>query len=174
MDTTIPGDGKTFAHHLIVGNFNEIFHHDIPIVLGLVDHEAKVLRDGWNKLEPQIQTAMVHGSGIIDEIANDLDKAPATVIDNILSKFTNVKVEDLKPWLAKVQGVFTGIEAIPDQDLATTIENLQEYFKKYVGPKFGDVLSTAAQILTSFIAPDLLFSKIATYITIAYRIFVRK
>lgn len=169
----IAGDGKTFAGHLIKGNFDQIFHHDLPKVLNLGSKEAKALRDGWNKLSSELQNALVHGSGIVDTIANDVNALPTDVINGILSKFTDVKIEDLTPWLAKVQGVFTGVTAAVDQDAATTIANLQEYFKQFEGTQLGGILSTVAQILASVIAPDSIFAQIATYIETAYQVFIK-
>lgn len=164
---------KTFGGHLIHGEFDAIFNHDIPIVLGLLNRQAKILKDGWNKLAPEVQGAFVGGSGIIDTIAKNLDALPEDVINNILAKFTTIKVEDLTAWLAKVQGVFTGVEATVDQDLATTITNLQAYFKQYENTVIGNILSIAAQILISIISPSTIPAQISTYKEIAYRVFVK-
>lgn len=165
---------KTFAGHLIHGEFDAIFNHDIPILLGLANKEAKIIKDGWNKLAPEVQSAFVGGSGIIDTIANSLNSLPQDVINSILAKFTSIKVEDLTVWLAKVQGVFTGVEATVDQDLATTIVNLQAYFKKYENTVIGNILSIASQILISIISPSTIPAQISTYKEIAYRVFVKQ
>lgn len=168
------GDGKTFAGHLIKGNFDQIFHHDIPKVLNLGSKEAKALRDGWNKLSPTLQTGLVHASSIVDEIVKTANAIPADVVNNILSKFTDLKIESLTAWLAEAQGMITGVNAAIDQDAATSIANLQAYFTKYFGSsKLAGILSTGAQILTSIIAPDSIFAQIATYIETAYQVFVK-
>lgn len=164
---------KTFAGHLIHGEFVDIFNHDIPILLGLADREAKALQDGWNKLEPQLQTSLVHASGVMDTIATNLDGTGAEVLDSILAKFTDLKVENLKPWLAKVQGVFTGISAIEDQDVEVTITNLQTYLKQYDQTVIGHILSVVSQVFAAIIKPGSLASQIATYMPIAYHTFVK-
>lgn len=168
----VPGDGFTFAHHVLTLNLDEVFHYDLPKVLGFQKREAKVLRDGWAKLDITVQNALLHGTGILDTIAQDLNAVPKTVVDNILTRFTDTKIEDLQVWLAQVQGVFTGVAAIPNQDVETTIKNLQDYIKSSVdiGPKLGCILSLLAQGLAIVINPVSAVGQIATYTETAYQI----
>jgi len=172
MSTTIPGDGKTFLNHVLHLNLDEVFHHDIPKVLGLAETESQILKDSWAKLEPNVQTALLHGTGIVNEIAADLNSPAASVVDSILAKFTDLKVEDLAPLLAKLQVELTSIDAIPNQDAATTIENLQKYIQSKVstGSILGSILSRAAQALAVIINPTSVIGQIATYAETAYQI----
>lgn len=172
MPTTIAGDGRTFAHHILTLNLDEVFHHDIPKATGFAAREARILQDGWNKLDITIQNALLHGTGILDTIGADLTAAPDVVVNAILSKFTDITKEDLQAWLAKVQGIFTGVAAIPNQDAETTVKNLQAYITAHVaaGSKIGGILSLLAQGLAVIINPTSIIAQIATYSETAYQI----
>lgn len=169
MATIIAGDGKTFAGHLLHLNFKQVFQHDIPKLLNLAETESEAIQKGWEKLDESVKSSLLHGSGIINEIAADLDKAPKDVIDSVLAKFTDIKVEDLEAWLPKIQEVFTGVSASIDQDAATTILNLQAYFKQFEGTKLNGILSWISQALATIIKPDNIIAQVATYIEPAYQ-----
>lgn len=172
MPNQIAGDGKTFAHHILTLNLEQVFHHDIPKATGYASHEAKVLKAGWEKLDIVTQNALLHGTGILKIVADDLDAVPTDIANTILGKFTDVTKEDLQVWLGKVTAIFTGVAAIPNADLETTIKNLQDYLKGKLkdGSELNSILSAASQILAVIINPDAIIAQIATYAETAYQI----
>jgi hypothetical protein len=169
MSTIIAGDGRTFAGHLLHLSFKEVFNHDIPKLLNLGETEAEALQKGWEKLGPEVQDSLLHASGIINEITSDLSKAPQDVIDSVLAKFTDIKVEDLNQWLAKVSGIFTGAAINVNQDGAQSVLNLQNYFKQFEGNKLSGILSWFAQALATIIKPDNVIAQVTTYMETAYQ-----
>lgn len=172
MPNTIPGDSHTFLHHVFTFNLDQVFHHDLPKVLGIADKEARVLQDSWAKLEPAVQNALLHGAGIFKIIGDDLNAAPKDIVDKILATFTDQTKESITEWLSKVQIEITGIEAIPNQDLEATIANLQTYLNTKVkaGSNLSALLSRGAQILALIINPDSVIGQITTYLETAYQI----
>lgn len=124
----------------------------------------------WNKLEPEVQTALVHGSGVIDIINRNLSAIPADIITLIQTKYPDLDVIKLKTGLQAVTTQLTKIEAIPDQDLTKTIQNLQAYLSGLQGKFWEGASSTLAQLLSIVLAPEeTIFAKIASLIEYVYR-----
>lgn len=168
----IPGNGGTLLGHIARLQLDQIFNHDIPKATGFAARESKVLRDGWYKLEPVLQSTLLHGTGILAEIGRDLDAVPESVVNGILSKFTDITKEDLNSSLAKLQGVFTGVEAALDQDAATSVKNLDAYIKTQLslGHVVDSILSIASQALAVILNPTSQIGIIATYAETAYQL----
>lgn len=106
----------------------------------------------WHKLEPKVQDALVHGSGIIKILNDNLEKTPDVVFTIIQEKYPDITKEYLHDGLNKVAEAFK----IPSADLLTTIENLQVYLLSMSGSgKVFDVVRSAlAQILSFALAPE--------------------
>jgi hypothetical protein len=124
----------------------------------------------WNKLDPQIQDALVKGSGVINIINTNLEATPDAVFELIEAKYPDVTKEKLTAALANVTDKLKVAEGIANPDLLTTIKNLQTYFSGFHGKFWEGTASTASQLLSIAMAPDETpFAKIASFIEFVYR-----
>lgn len=129
----------------------------------------------WNKVEPEVQAALIHGSGVIDIINRNLTAIPADVVTLIQTKFPDLDVVKLQIGLQAVTTQLTKIQAVPDQDLATTIQNLQTYLSGLQGNFWEGASSTLAQLLSIVLAPqETIFAKVVSLTEYVYRTFIRK
>lgn len=122
----------------------------------------------WHKLEPKVQDALIHGSGIIKILNDNLEKTPDVVFTIIQEKYPDITKEYLHDGLNKVAEAFK----IPDADLLTTIENLQVYLLSMSGSGevFDAIRSALAQILAIALAPkETLFAKIVSLVEWVFR-----
>ena len=123
----------------------------------------------WNKLEPEVQDALLDGSGIINIVSQHLDATPDEVYDLIQKKFPSITKEKLKDGLSKVSNGLKLTENANTTDLTSTIKNLQTYFSGLHGN------SVSAQILSTVFSPDETeFAKISTLIEYVYRKKIKK
>jgi hypothetical protein len=56
----------------------------------------------WNNLEPEVQTALVHGAGIINLINENLQASPMFIFELINQKFPGITQEKLIEGLQKI------------------------------------------------------------------------
>lgn len=124
----------------------------------------------WNKLDPEVQDALIKGSGVIDIINQNLQSTPDAVFDLIEKKYPDVTKEKLTAALANVTDKLNVAQGIASPDLLTTIKNLQTYFSGFKGKFWEGTASTASQLLSIALAPDETpFAKIASFIEYVYR-----
>jgi len=124
----------------------------------------------WNKLEPDVQNALVRGSGVISIINENLQATPDVVFDLISKKFPDLTKDNLTTGLAKVTADLKVAEDVANPDVLTTIKNLQTYFAGLQGKFWQGAASTMSQILAIALAPDETpFAKVAMFIEFVYR-----
>jgi hypothetical protein len=124
----------------------------------------------WHKLEPEVQNALIHGSGVINIINQNLQKTPQEVFDLIQNKFPDLTKDKLTAALAKVTDGLKVAEDNTNPDVLTTIQNLQKYFSGLQGKFWQGAASTSSQILAIALSPDETpFAKIASFIEFVYR-----
>jgi hypothetical protein len=124
----------------------------------------------WNKLDPQVQDALIKGSGVINIINTNLQETPDVVFDLIQKKYPDVTKDKLTAALANVTDKLKVAGDIANPDLLTTIKNLQTYFSGFQGKFWEGTASTASQLLSIAIAPDETpFAKVASFIEFVYR-----
>lgn len=124
----------------------------------------------WNKLDPKIQDALVHGSGIIGIINQNLEATPDVVFDLIQKKFPDISKEKLQTALGEVTDKLKVAQDTANPDLLTTIKNLQTFFTGFHGRFWEGTASTASQLLSIALSPDdTPFAKIAMFIEYVYR-----
>lgn len=129
----------------------------------------------WNKLEPEIQTALLHGSGVIAIVNENLDKTPDFVFELIQKKFPDLTEEKLKAGLVKVNEAFKIAEDINNADLLTLLKNLQTFLSSLHGSFWEGVSSTLAQLLSIALAPEMTpFAKISLLAEFVYNKFIKK
>lgn len=124
----------------------------------------------WNKLEPEVQNALLQGSGVISLINQNLQVTPPEVFDLIQKKFPNLTQDKLTESLGKVSAGLNLAQNIENPNLFTTIQNLQTYFSTLKGKSWEGASSTMSQLLSSALAPDETpFAKISMFIEFVYR-----
>ncbi len=123
----------------------------------------------WHKLEPDVQNALIQGSGVINVISQNLETSPDEVFNIIQKKFPDLSKDKLAAGLAKVSDGFKIAENTGTPDLSTTIKNLQTYFSGLKGKFWESATSISAQMLsTLFSSEDAAFAKISSLMEYAY------
>jgi len=124
----------------------------------------------WHKLEPQVQSALVDGSGVINVINQNLQATPQQVFDIIGQKFPKLSKDKLAAGLAKVNDGLKIAQGAENPDLLTTIKDLQTYLSGLQGKFWESASSIAAQVLSTVFSPDETpFAKISMLIEYVYR-----
>jgi hypothetical protein len=124
----------------------------------------------WHKLEPDVQNALIQGSGVINVINQNLQSTPQQVFDLISQKFPDLTKDKLTAGLAKVTEGLKVAEDTANPDALTTIKNLQTYFSGLQGKFWQGAASTTSQILSIAFSPDETpFAKVAMFIEYVYR-----
>ena len=108
----------------------------------------------WHKLEPQVQNALLDGSGVVNIINENLQATPQQVFDLIQQKFPALTKEKLTEGLTKVSNGLKVAQDTGNQDLLTTIQNLQTFFSGLQGKFWESASSIAAQVLSTVLSPD--------------------
>jgi hypothetical protein len=138
-------------------------------------------KKAWYKLSPEIQKAMVHGSGVIAVINKYLTAAPEFVIDAIKQKFPDLHIEQLTTGLNKVAEALNIAESMNNAELAITVTNIQKYLATHkpdilVKSKTWALIShTAASAISIFLAPaETTVATITNLIEFGYQEFIKK
>lgn len=129
----------------------------------------------WHNLEPEVQKALLHGSGVIDIVNKNLDATPDFVWEIIQKKFPDITEDKLKEGLSKINADFKIAEENLSDDLPTLIGNLQKYLATLKGKFWEAASSTLAQILSAIFAPEqTVFAKIVMVVEFVYRKFIKE
>ncbi len=124
----------------------------------------------WHKLEPEVQAALIHGSGVVKVINENLDKTPDIVFSIIEKKFPDLTKANLESGLAKVNAAFGIAEGVDSPDLLTLIQNIQKYLSGLKGKFWENASSIISQTLAIALAPDETpFAKIVQFIEFVFR-----
>jgi len=129
----------------------------------------------WNKLSPELQKAMVNGSGVIEAINSNVDKAPSFVLDLIRKKYPDFDTVKLKAALGQLSKNLKIADDIEDPDLETTIRNLQTYLSGLQGQTWAIISNSLANIIAVAVAPKN--TKVAAIIQLmefVYQSFIKK
>lgn len=154
----------------IFDKIGDFFENFAEWVKGLFNAAEKA----WHKLEPEIQDALLKGSGIIAVINENLGKTPDVVFELIQSKFPDISKEKLHEVLTVVDKQFGTAATIEDPDLLTTIENLQEFLSGLQGNVWQGISSSMAQVLSIAFADEKTpFAKIQMLMEYVYNEFVK-
>jgi hypothetical protein len=132
-------------------------------------------RRTWKKLSPDVQNAMIHASGVIDIINNNVDKVPDFVVEIIQKKFPDLDLEKLKVGLHAVGTELNLLEGVNDPDLLTLIEKLQKHLESKQGKAWALISSSMSQILAVILAPaETKVAAIISLIEFVYQHFIKK
>ncbi len=128
----------------------------------------------WHKLEPEIQTALLKGSGIIHIVNENLEGSPMYVVELIGQKL-GLKEDEIKKALDHASSIIGIAQGIDSPDLETTMKNLQAYLKTKQGNVWQTASSILAQILSVALAPaGTEFPKIVLLVEYVYNRFIKK
>lgn len=131
-------------------------------------------KSAWEKLSPQIQSAMLHGSGILNIINQNYNAVPADVIATIQAAFPDLELISIHAGLQQVAKGLNVAEGLNSSDLPTLITGLQNYFKAQEGETWSAILSGAANLLSLALSPTgTPFEIIATLGQFVYSNFIK-
>lgn len=124
----------------------------------------------WHKLEPEVQAALIHGSGVIKVINENLTATPDAVFTIIEKVFPDLTKENLQAGLTKISAGLAIAEGVDNPDLLTLIKNLQTYLSGLKGKFWEGASSTLAQLLTIALTPnETPFAKVVQFIEYVFR-----
>jgi hypothetical protein len=156
---------KTFFGRLIadiVSLFGSIFH-------SVLNGAEKT----YNNLPQATKDALLHGSGVMAFITQEVGMLPSEIRTGILAKFPDLNEAELE---AGLYAVANGLKLNPTQNnLDDTIAKLQTYINSFQGNTWNSVVQGAAEVLAVFLAPaGTKFGAIASLIEYIYQTFFAK
>jgi hypothetical protein len=124
----------------------------------------------WQKLEPEVQNALIHGSGIIKILNDNIEKTPDEIFALIQQKYPDITKEKLEGALTKVNTDLGIAGSAVAPDLETSIQNLQKYLSSLKGKFWETASSILSQSLAIIFAPDETpFAKVVQFIEWVFR-----
>lgn len=129
----------------------------------------------WKKLSPEVQEALMYGSQVIDLINTYVNQTPDFVIQLLLEKFPNFDKEHLLTALHSASVELKIAEDINNDDLVTTIGNLQNYLASLQGDVWAKISETLAKGIAIFTAPpETKWAAISSMMEFVYQTFIKK
>lgn len=109
----------------------------------------------WLQLSPQLQNALLHGSGIIATINENLDKVPPVLLEILKAKFPDLAADEEKLKAALLAGAaeLKVAEQINSDDLLIMLGNLQAYLGTLTGSVWEKISHTLGLGIALFLAP---------------------
>lgn len=128
----------------------------------------------WNKISPELQKAMLHGSGIISVINTHVDASPDFIVELLQKKYPDLTKEKIHESLQKAtEGLSIG-QGIVNADFGTTIQLLQGYLSSLKGKGWANISQTLAKGITAFLAPkETKFAAISSLMEFVFQTFVK-
>lgn len=127
-------------------------------------HIFQGAKQTWEKVSPEVQSALIQGSTIVALINKYRSETPQFVIDLMEKK--GIPVDKALEVLNKYSSYIGVAQDINNPDILTTVSNLQQYFDK-VKPqgKVWAILShSAAGLISVFLAPPA--TKVASIVSL--------
>jgi DNA-binding TFAR19-related protein (PDSD5 family) len=130
----------------------------------------------WNKVQPEVQKAIVGGSTIVNIINDNVKLAPDALIRLIQLALPNLNRAELENALNKMAEALNVTNAIEALTLEETLQNLAKYLEqKKSGTNWAGVSSLAAKILATVFAPaGTKWDVFESLMLFAYQTFVKK
>lgn len=127
----------------------------------------------FDQLLPEQQAALLHGSGVLAFITQELEKTPGEIRDGILEKFPDLDVAKLESGLFQIAKAFNlNVEANNLEDL---IEKLQKYLNSFQGSLWEWIVQSAAGAFAIVLAPPgTRFAAIGQLLEVVYQKFFKK
>lgn len=128
----------------------------------------------WKKLSPQVQDALLYGSGVIDTINKYTDETPLFVWDIIQKKFPKLDKDHLLKALKSASVELKIAQEVNDDDLETVIGNLQAYLASLEGTVWAKISEALAKGIAIFTAPPATkWAAIASMMEFVYQTFFK-
>lgn len=136
---------------------------------------AKGAEKVWDKTEPEIQQALLKGSGIVDVINKYINETPEFIFEILKQKFPDFSEEKIQEILGEV---YKNLNLAKDgivPDLNQTIQNIADYIKQHTGSKWAKISEEIANGIALFLAPSgTAWNKIGTIMWWVYQTFIKK
>lgn len=137
---------------------------------GLVD----AAEHAWNKLQPDVQTALQQASGFVSVINNNITGSPAFVRELIMQKF-GVSEDMVQELLTKAATELNLLQGVADPDPLVAIQKLQQYLASKPGGLWAQASNGLANLLAVLLAPaGTKFAKISMLMDLVYHKFFHK
>lgn len=130
----------------------------------------------WAKLSPEIQNALLHGSGIIATINKYVDAAPQFVIDAIVAKYPDLHIDQITQGLKKVAVALNIAIDTNDDDLTVVISKLQQYLAstKDDGKVWATISHSLAALLAVVLSPaETKVASVTSLLEFVYQHFIK-
>lgn len=128
----------------------------------------------WNKISPELQKAMLHGSGIISIINTNVDASPDFIVELIQKKFPDLTKESIHESLLKATEGLAIAGSLNNPDLGTTIQLIQGYLSGLKGKVWANISQTLAKGIAAFLAPSgTKFAAISSLIEFVFQTFIK-
>lgn len=129
----------------------------------------------WNNLQPELQSAIVWGSTVLNIINQHVTKTPEEIIKLVQLAIPSLDRERLLEGLNQVADGLNVIDAIEAKTLEETIANLAKYLEGKQGAKWAGATALAAKLLAAFLAPKgSKWDIFESFMLFAYQTFVKK
>lgn len=129
----------------------------------------------WEKTQPEIQQALLKGSGIVDVVNKYINEKPDFIIEILKQRFPEFTDEKIK---AIFDEVYKNLNLAKDgivPDLNQTVQNVADYIKQHTGSKWAKVSEEIANGIALFLAPEgTAWNKINTIMWWVYQTFIKK
>lgn len=129
----------------------------------------------WNKVSPEIQKALLWGSGAVAIINKNVDAAPVFVLDLIEKKFPGLDREKLHNGMNQIAQALGVAQNINNTDILATIQALQVYLSGLKGKLWANISQTlAAGIAAAIAPPETKFAAISSLVEFVYQHYIKK
>lgn len=129
--------------------------------VGLFNAAAKA----WKKISPELQSAMIQGSGIVKIINDNIGKDSSIILDLIKLKYPDLDETKLKEALAKVTADLKLGQELNSDDLVKTLDAIGQHLNGLEGTDWAKASHTIYMIISVFLAPA--GTKVAAIISLA-------
>ncbi len=129
----------------------------------------------WQHVEPEVQNAMLHSTGIVDVINKNITQTPQFILELIKKQFPQLPVEKIEAMLKKAAVELKLVDDSLNPDALTTLEAIQKYLASHNGTGWALASDGVAKVIAVFLAPA--GTKATTIISLlwwVYQTFIKK
>lgn len=129
----------------------------------------------WDNLEPEVQTALVQASGIVDIINKYSAEAPDFILKEIQAAFPKLPLEKVQAIIAEIDKDLNLTKDSVNPDPLVTLKAISDYLASHSGSKWARVSENIATGIALFLAPSgTPWNKIGTIMWWVYQTFIKK
>lgn len=128
----------------------------------------------WNQLPSEVKTGILHGSGIVNILNDNIDKTPEEVVKLIETAYPDLTPTSLNSALANLMHGLN-LELITEDTLESIVEKLMDYLRPLEGKLWAAISNTVASILSVFLAPpETKVATITSLMEFAYQRYIKR